>query len=215
MIRPLLLHLANSGSGKSRDFYALKAKLLRRHGVRDGYDVQEIVKKCWGMPGGDYGDYQGCKKERHCRCRGTGIFDRRIIGLERWRWGRFRFHIPMDFGAPLPGALITIRGRIGHRDYGRLSGEAEMWLYLLCGELRLFWRTFRGCVSYGRYAWPLKTLQRLITPLIWKLNRHKCIYCSRRFFTWGSGWCVCQRCRKRDRARAAELEEVPWLSRMN
>jgi hypothetical protein len=200
MIRPLLLHLANSGYPSQR-FYAIKKRLLHRHGTRVGGDVQEIVKECYGPRGGEYGDYQGCTRDARCKCRGTGVFSRRIFGLERWRWGRFTFHVPTD---TLPAALITIRGRIAHRHYGRLSKEATLWLYLLCGEMRLFWQEFTGSCSHGWYAWPLVLLQRVVTPIIWKLRRHDCIYCHKRFFTWGSGWCVCRRCR----ARSGSVEDA-------
>lgn len=207
MIRPLLLHLANSGYQNHRsDFYALKRRLLLKHGTPLGDDVQEIVKDCYGYRGGDHGDFQGCTKTRDCKCGGSGTWDRRRYRLQRWKWGRFTFHVPMDH-PPVSTAITTICGRIQHRNYGRLSREACFWLYLLSGELRLFWREFAGSVSYGSYAYPLLILQRMVNPVLWKLKRHTCIYCQRRFFTWGSGWCVCAKCRAVD---AADTTGIPF-----
>jgi hypothetical protein len=209
MIRPLLLHLANSDPPFLRiEFYALKTRLLRKHGTRDGADVQEIIKPCYGKFGNEYGEYLGCVKERDCRCGGTGIFSRRVYGLERWRWGRFIFHVPID---TLPGPLITIRGRIEHRRYGILAREASFWLYLLCGEFGLFFHSLRA----GSYcAWkplPMLILNNLVCAIARKLARHTCIYCRRRFFTGDSGWCVCCRCRQEQDARHREIDaEIPF-----
>jgi hypothetical protein len=209
MLRPLLLHLANSRPPVcSRAFYDLKSNLLRRHGRRDGYDVQEIIKKCWG-PWNHEGDSIGCTGKPDCRCGGTGIFRRDIHGLERWRWGGFVFHCPID---RVPGPLITIRGHIQHKKYpGRLPHEAALWLYLLCGEWRLLCREITSSYCFGWYLWPLTNLQRILTTVARWLNRHDCIYCRRRFFTRGTGWCVCPTCRKRDReAEDFNPNEIPF-----
>ena len=213
MIRPLLLHLANSRppSVHSREFYDFKRLLLMKRGRRVGEDVQEIIKPCYGRRGGEYGDFDGCTKRPDCRCRGTGIFDRRRYYLQRWQWGGFIFHCPVDVWGGFAHHKITITGRIKHKDYGRLSYEAAFWLYLLSGQFRLFWRTFRGSCCYGPYLYPLLNLQRLIFPLTWRLRRERCIYCDRRFFSWGSGWCVCNGCRRRRTENEVEnMDEVPF-----
>ena len=194
-----LLHYANASPPMMRaEFYALKERLLRKYGTLDGGDVQEIRKECWGPRAwrdewGDY-DYRGCSKD--CtRCGGTGVFDIRWVWLERWRWGKYVFHRPAGETRIPNDAPITIRGRIQHPDYGRGSNEAALWLYLLCGEWRLLWRSIRGSCCCGRYWWPFLNVQRVLFKVRMKLGRQKC-WCGRRFFHWGTGWQVCKRCRK-------------------
>lgn len=211
MIRPLLLHLANSSPPGiyRQEFYALKQRLLEKHGEPDGYDTQEIVKECWGhWSATEYGVHIGCSRSPSCRCGGTGIFSRRIIGLERWCWGRFNFHRPID---RIPNALITIRGRIQHRKYGRVSNEATLWLYLLCGEFRLLARHMSATCSLGAYCFPMLLLNRAWFWVAHHINRRECIYCRKRFFTLGTGWCVCWKCQKMGKTGAEPIDEpIPF-----
>src|ERR1051325_814469 len=154
MIRAFLLHLANSNPPfDRREFYALKERLLRRHGTPDGYDTQDIVKRCWGP------DQDGCLGKKCWRCGGTGIYDRRITSLQRFVWCGFRFHVPVSFGIHNP--LITIHGHVQHKTYGRACAEAAIWLFLLCGEFRLAWRPMTISYRYGWYAWPLLNVGRM------------------------------------------------------
>src|SRR5690606_6681754 len=137
-----LLHYANASPPWNRtEFYALKERLLRQHGRFLGHDIQEITKECWGHrewdnEWGEYG-YLDCTKDDKCRCRGTGIFDRRWIRLERWEWCGYVFHRPVDDTRIAPVDMNNVLrapdivGRIEHPDYGDKSNEAVLWLYLL------------------------------------------------------------------------------------
>lgn len=91
------------------EFYALKQAILERYGIRCGYDVQEIVHKCWGYR------YDPC--DANCeKCDGTGIFEKKVILLERWQLAGQVFHRPLQ---RLPVAFSevapTIHGKIAHR----------------------------------------------------------------------------------------------------
>lgn len=193
-----LLHLANSGHPWRRtEFYAIKERLLRRYATFRGHHMQEIRKECWGPRLGwdEYGDPVRGKCGPTCRqCGGTGLFDIRWVRLERWRWGKFEFHIPAGDTRVRPAGHVDIVGRIEHRDYGRLSNEAVLWLYLLAGEWQEFRRVMVCGSCCGRYWWPLTNLQRIAMRLNMKLSWRRC-WCGRMFPTWGRGWCVCKRCR--------------------
>lgn len=190
-IRAWLLHWANSSPpcGARREFYAIKTRLLEKHGRKISEDVQRIEAPCWGR----WGDF-GCQGKDCDRCGGTGIWETKYSLLDKYEWGRFTFHVwrkRLYFAMP---PLPTIRGVVKHHDYGRLSNESALWLFLLCGEWRTFWRCLRGWACHGRYLYPLTMLQRVMMPLCTYLRRREC-YCGRRFWTRGSGWLVCKPCR--------------------
>ena len=49
-----LLHIANSypEAVDKKRFYAMKDRILRRYGRRDGFDIQHVAgKKCWSCDG--------------------------------------------------------------------------------------------------------------------------------------------------------------------
>lgn len=203
-----LLHLANADNhGVLRtDFYALKQRLCERYGRCRGHDIQVIRKECWGTNWDDRGfDDDGhipcgptCR-----RCGGTGIFDIRWVCLERWEVGKYTFHRPIDSTRRQPEGdpARWIQGRIDHPHYGLKSAEARLWLYLLCGEFRLLWRAMKSSsYCYPRF-WPMLNLQRIVMNTAMKLHRKKC-WCGKRFFTWGSGWQICKKCRTRKSAEA-------------
>ena len=188
-LRAWLLHWANSSPpfGARAEFYALKTRLLEKHGQPTGIDIQKIVDKCWGYYRGE-----GCLGRDCGRCGGTGIWNVRFSVLDKYRWGRFTFHV-FRYKTSIP-SLATIEGLVKHRDYGRLSNESALWLFLLCGEWRTLWRCLRGWACHGRYLYPLTLLQRVMMPTCMYLSRRDC-YCGKRFWTRGSGWIVCKRCR--------------------
>lgn len=203
-----LLHYANANppfTHRAR-FYDLKDKLLRKHGTFRGHEIQEIKKLCWGEIShyNSWGDpvYHNCNPA--CgRCGGTGIFDIRWIRLERWEWGRYVFHIPVDdTRVPPDPKSVSIHGRIEHPNYRRLSNEALLWLYLLCGEWGVLWKALRSWSCCGWYWWPMSNLQRLVMRFRMKLNWQRCS-CGRPYLAWGSGWLICKRCRR-------EPEEIPF-----
>jgi hypothetical protein len=208
-----LLHYANAAPpfALRREFYALKERLLRSHGDFVGTRVQRIDKPCWGDRDID-GERRGCIGPGCSRCDGTGLFDRFYVTLEEFRFGRFTFHIPRDRTAIRPEGGAQIIGRIQHSRYGLRSREAALWLYLLCGEWRLFIRALRAsCVlSPGWFSWqgwwPLLNLNRIVFALSMRLRVARC-WCGRRFMTWGSGWCICRRCRKKGRMNTTAWTE--------
>lgn len=189
-----LCHYANADpSHFKRSFYDLKGRLLRQYARFEGHDVQEITKECWGERDG-WGDPIGCKGEGCRRCGGTGIYDRKWIRLQRWRWGRYVFHIPDGLcGRPLPNSLM-IHGRIEHPDYGLASREAELWLYIVTLQFGTWWGVLStSCYCKPRW-WPMCRLQGWAMWARMNLHRQRCP-CGKRFLTWGSGWMVCKQCR--------------------
>lgn len=124
----VLCHYANADPSCSRrHFYDLKDRLLRQFAEFRGHDIQEITKECWGGRRDHYGDWSGCGPTCR-RCGGTGVFDRRWVRLQRWQWGNYTFHIP-DGDTRIRPESVQIVGRIEHKNYGRASREAELWLY--------------------------------------------------------------------------------------
>lgn len=202
-----LLHYANSSPPWNiRHFYALKHRLLKRYATFLGHDMQEIRKECWG-PWNDWDGPSGCPGASCRKCRGTGIYDIRWHRLERWWWLGYTFHVPSGSTIIRPKTTgPMIQGRIEHKDYGRLSGEAVLWLYLLCGEWWLLWKAMKSSCACGWYFWPMLNLQRVVMRLSMWLRWHRC-YCGKWFPTWGSGWRICKSCRN---PSPAQLEEIPF-----
>lgn len=206
-----LLHLANANPPFStrQEFYTLKHRLLKRYGHFEGHQIQEIRKDCWG-PGrindayGEY-EYQGCRGETCPRCRGTGVFDIRWVRLERWTWGRYVFHVPSGDTRVIPSPYPPrdmIRGRIEHLHDHQRSREALLWLYLLCGQYRTWWHECGGHNCTCR-LYPLLNLHRVVAKLRSRFSRRTC-GCGRRFWTWGTGWGICPRCRRQP------VDEMPF-----
>lgn len=182
-----LLGLANAragGSATSREFYDLKDRVLRRWGAPAGEDVQRIVKACWGYP-----DEDGCRGRSCGRCGGTGVWDKKLVRLERWELGGRIFHRP---AATVHGAeweaRVTIEGLIRHDDVSpRASAEAALWLALLF-DPPLFWRRLSRSRAVGARwrRYPMLALQAVVfearTRLLAVLpTRRECWDCGRRF----------------------------------
>lgn len=197
-----LLHWANAQPpmGYRREFYALKSRLCHRYGQPDGFDVQEIVKPCWGRWGeaGDVCDDARCRK-----CGGSGIYDRSYVQLQRWQWGAFLFHEPIGRFGGIPRRFpktkeqpkAVIIGYVRHTDYGRLSSEARLWLYLLTGSWRLLWRDLWSGCCCGRYVYPFLLIQRCLWTMRMVGTVRRCFACQRRYLR-RKGWQICWRCRK-------------------
>lgn len=204
-----LLHYANAQPPfcYRDDFYAVKEKLLHRFGRFAGHDLQEIRKECWGPfdPNGDWGERIGCQGARCCHCGGTGIFDIRWVRLERWEWCGYVFHRPAgDTRVPPDLGTVRIFGRINHPDYGDKSREACLWLYVLTGDWRKLWRALTSSSRCGRYWWPLMNVQRVVMKWRAYLSWRRC-WCGHWFFTAGTGWQVCRKCRQ-----PTPVDEVPF-----
>lgn len=208
-LKAMLLHYANSQPPINRtEFYALKERLLRKHGKCVGGDIQEIRKECWGPWGDQYGERAGCLGAKCHRCNGTGVFEIKWISLERWEWCGYVFHRPAFRLYAIPDiGTVTIFGRIEHEHSGQICSEAALWLYLLCGEWRLFWQEL-STHSYHRCRfYPLLNIQRLMFKARLKFGIQKC-WCGKKFFHWGSGWQVCKKCREPKAVEACE--EIPF-----
>ncbi len=193
-----LLHWSNANPPHNRtEFYALKTRLLHKYAKFCGHDLQVITKQCYGDGWWHYDGGEPCGPNC-CRCNGTGIFDQRWIRLERWQWGRFLFHVPSGDTRIKPDSAPNswIHGVIEHPDYGRISNEACLWLYLLCGEWRMFWKALRSSCCCGWYWWPMLNVQRVTMNVCMKLRRQKC-WCGKMFFTFGSGHQFCKACRNK------------------
>ena len=201
-----LLHVANSSRGLGREFYDLKTRLLRRYATFRGHEMQEITKQCWGDKRDEYGDLYGCGP--NCRrCGGTGIFDRRWVRLQRWEWGRYVFHVPDGDTRNAP-CVVTIFGRIEHRDYGKGSREAELWLYLVTGSLKMLWHALTACSYCSPGWWPMCRLQKVAMWSRMRFSWQKC-WCGKWFPTWGRGWRICRKCRK-CRSQKPVDDDVPF-----
>lgn len=210
-----LLHYANAGVHwpHAEDFYPLKEKLLKRYGQFVGHQIQEIRKECHGPWERVFGERVGCLGKRCPRCLGTGIYDIRWVRLERWEWCGRVFHRPIDASHITPSPYPPrdmIYGIIEHPDYGKASDEARLWLYLLCGEWKLF---LRECLSQPSYCqrtwWPLLCFQRVVFWLGMHFARERCPQCGRKYFSncGNRHSCYCRKCR---RAMAARGEELPF-----
>lgn len=210
-MRSWLLHLANTNPpvGTRQQFYALKHQLLKRYGHFEGHQIQQIEKPCFGprkhSTDGDEWEFQGCPGETCPRCRGSGVFDIRWVRLERWTWGRYVFHVPSGDTRIIPSPYPPrdmIRGRIEHQHNHQVSREALLWLYLLTSQFATFWRECGGYSCTCR-LYPMLNLQRVVAKARARFSRRNC-FCGRRFWTWGTGWCICPRCRREP------VDEMPF-----
>ena len=225
-LRCWLLHLANADPPMSREpFYRLKDRLCRRYGSFDGHDLQHLVQPCWGSHGER--DEGPARSPAICsKCGGTGIYRERWVRLERWRVETYLFHRPVDSTSIPPiqryftgYGLPMIEGYVQHQRHGRCHAEACLWLYLLCGEWRLWWHTLTTAWASGWYGWPMLPmllLQRLAswsrvrTRRTWPYVRQRCNTCGRRFWRWEHGW-LCRRCRQpRSTAQTLTGEDLPF-----
>lgn len=212
MIEPVLarlLHVANSSPPHTRreKFYALKDRLLKRYAARDGYEIQEIKKECWGYLGSN-----GCDRSEGCRCYGSGFFDHFFVRLEVYRWRGYKFHRPVERRCR-PTVAPHIVGYIEHRDHGKWANEAVLWLCLLAGEWKLLRQLLAGSCSPTVPWWMIGLqIQRATFWLhMWRVQR--CSSCSR--LSWGSRGHP-HRCRPCYRAiwapgdRETNSEEIPF-----
>lgn len=192
-----LCHYANAGATRSfgrRSFYDLKDRLLRKYGEFCGHDMQEVTKKCWGDRWWNSYDGSVACGPTCLRCGGTGIYDRRWVRLQKWRWGRFEFHIP-DGETRVRPESVQIVGLVQHPDYGLASREAELWLYLVTLQWSTWWKVLSSSFYCYPRLWPMCRLQKCATWLKIEASRKRCV-CGRKFRTRGSGWQICPRCRK-------------------
>lgn len=212
-----LLHYANSRPPFSKsEFYAVKKRLIQRFGTWDGDDLQHIVAECWGY-WSNYGD-ESTPCGPDCRkCGGTGIYRESWHILQRYTWHGYKFHVwhHQAYSQPQSDHYVNrIVGRVTHRNYGRWSDEAVLWLYLLTGEWSLLKRALCGSRIGQWTSLPMLNLQKICMTWSMWFSRRTC-RCGRRYFTWNTGWQICQKCRRKseDRESAWESEvenDVPF-----
>lgn len=188
-----LLYLANSDPPFicRQEFYALKERLLRKHGRMDGQDVQHIRKDCWTCEAtGTHPVY----KDRCRKCGGTGVYEDAWILLRRWEFMGRIFHIPE--GRTTPRLPADIEGYVRHANHGRAPREAILWLFLLC-DWPAFWRLLFGQCSASRRWYPLLNLQCLAfeARLAWdRYKPRRCRLCKRWTIQPGYQWPTCRKC---------------------
>lgn len=200
-----LLHWANSDPPAFRkdEFYALKARLLRRLGTHVQDREQHIVKPCWGERSYDSEmeyDYKGCGP--HCRrCGGTGKYDEFWVTLEEWDLAGYHFHLPVGGKRRLPRVANGewIEGFISHPRNPQRCREALLWLCLLYDPVQFARRLASGYNCTCRW-WPLLNLQRAVTKLVMGANAVR-----QAFRRWG--WDDCWDC-------GVEFWRWPWNKRL-
>ena len=202
---PWLLHLANTDPGPSpcESFYVFKEAILRKRGTFDGHDMQEIEKECWGSYYQDYCHGKGCRK-----CGGTGIYDRFWVRLERWKYGRYTFHIPAGRTWKKPDS-VQIKGYVEHKNYGIAANEAKLWLYLLFGQFGMIWREMKSHAYCHNRWWPFSNVHRLLFEISLRWPKRRKCWCGSRFWNVGmKNWQVCKKCR--GKPRVVKSTDIPF-----
>ena len=128
------LHRANSGVPEwcRSSFYGAKDFLLAAFGTADGRDVQRIDDACFRCDGtGEFGRHRYYGGECCLKCNGSGIYRRRLVWLDRFRFGAYTFHRPVGGVQFYENATVTIVGRIKHErfdDSARAAADLA-WLF--------------------------------------------------------------------------------------
>lgn len=153
-------YLANAADykGKQQFFYPLKHRLLQRHAISDGWDLQTITKRCWNC-GGTGKHWTG---EECYRCDGTGIYSQRTHFLQRWKLGDRVYHCPVE-ERPDGEPYGEIEGRIEHHSEhidGALGRKALIWLMVRYQPVVLL----KIWVQFQRYRFE-RWLNRLLIRL--------------------------------------------------
>jgi len=168
-ILPDLLRVANANArrmGWSREFYALKDRLLREYGQKqEACDIQHIADTCYTCYGSGKIDPPrvGAYAEKCYHCYGTGIYQHRYVLLERWQLGPLTFHAnPVRLSTP---QASTISGFIEHpgveyddsmRAFFCLAALYDPPLALRLAKTRRY--------KYGCEWWPGRELLRPSKP---------------------------------------------------
>ena len=163
-----LLHYANKDGDKQ--FYGLKNRLLHSYGVKVGVEMQHIKKKCWSCH--ETGVFTrvlecGDMMPVPCwRCYATGIYEEFWVRLDKYKIGKWYFHIPIERmnaykhqkeGKELP----IIEGYIRHkRPKHEISRECVLWLYLLF-DRKIFWYEL-GHYRHRKIRTPLLLLNNTV-----------------------------------------------------
>lgn len=155
-----MLHYANRRPPalREQEFYAIKEKILLKHGQKIGYDVQHIRKDCYSCD--ETGTFRcDWKMPEPCwNCGGTGLYEEFWTLLETYQLGKYTFHKPVSKVYENPGyqTFGKIEGYIRHntpRYY--LSAECAFWLFLIYDR-----QTFFNYI--GKVGFP----SRKFTPMV-------------------------------------------------
>lgn len=111
--------ICNAGAYPERQvyFYPLKNKLLKKHGVWDGHDLQEIEHYCWNCEGTGIDEWHD--RGQCSSCNGTGIYRTVEVVLIRYRLGNKVYHSPTDIPAVQVAPKIVIKGLVRHKQPDR------------------------------------------------------------------------------------------------
>lgn len=153
-----LLYRANSKPPimYREQFYALKTRLLEKHGTVTGFVVQHIQKDCWDCNDGWWSETQACYS-----CDGTGIYKSLWVRLVQYQWGEHTFLIPKEryeqVEKPAQWEEPTLTGYVHHN---AILGwkDAQILLFARYLPANQFWRFFSRTSS--NQPTPLATFQR-------------------------------------------------------
>jgi hypothetical protein len=182
-----LLNLANRADKISckEQFYAIKKKLLLKHGTFIGEEIQHIRKECYSCEGTGKFKCEWKQTESCWGCGGTGVFEQYWTRLDKYKLGNYFFHNPTKKQyeyEPLfeKTALPLITGYIHHKTPKyRIGTEAMYWL-LLIYDYAHFKKMF-GTLGY---------LGNIRTPIVFLANLSFNIKLKWKFDVWtrNNGW---------------------------
>ncbi len=148
-----ILHHANRHS-KDPKFYAIKNRLVKKHGEFIGHDVQHVEgKKCFSCGGtGEFHSWSSDYIDQCYKCDGTGWYkDPFWTILEKYKFGKHTFHQPLKKVYKKPDIETNVNGYISH-NYTEYGGRAVMLLYLLF-DFSYFVQCIKGMGLGWRYYW--------------------------------------------------------------
>lgn len=163
-----VMHLANQDS--CDQWFALKRRLLIRFGVRDGFDLQDLIKHCRECNGAGYISPDPDHRFRCRRCR-DGIYARTFNQLHRWQVQGWLFHTPervysqvaADYLRDEARSVITTVKQY-RRGFPRLAREAQLWLLFVFD--RHLWRSMMVVSCYLKW-WPILPMNALNRAAFW------------------------------------------------
>lgn len=149
LILSTLLHYANRDIPYlvKDHFYAIKKKILEKHGKLIDMEYQHIVKECYTCDGTGtfWPEYR--PKEPCWKCR-KGIYEEFVSFLKLYEFGKYRFHIPFNRiyirkEGDLPDVKF-IEGYIRHKAPRYNIGlECALWL-LMFYNFKVFKKAMRS-----------------------------------------------------------------------
>lgn len=174
-----VLHIANSQPPflYKAEFYRMKDKILFRYGDLAGFDVQHIVKECWGYYGERFQEYpinnlgMVVSVKRKCaRYGGSGVYLQFWTYLLCYKMGKRSFHLPAQKYYTDPQLNLQrpmIKGYVQHQKYPYyLSTEAFFWLCLFF-DFNLFLKTFALWGMSARKYTPMV----ILADFLWRIRR--------------------------------------------